>query len=160
MVGMYDPVSEFGREIRRRRRDLEMSQDALAQKAGVDRTHLNKIERGRISEPNEPVRSRLLIALASEEGKLASSAVPKSLQYREFQESPEAPEEDETDDALLELAATVRRFVKSLTAEQRAALWEMVEESDKVTDIRDERAVREPEDAEGASDEERRRYGQ
>jgi transcriptional regulator with XRE-family HTH domain len=49
----------LGRAIRQRRRDLGISQEALAHQAGIDRSHMGKIERG---ERNVSVLNVLRIA--------------------------------------------------------------------------------------------------
>lgn len=49
----------LGRAIRQRRRDVGMSQEALAHQAGIDRSHMGKIERG---ERNVSVLNVLKIA--------------------------------------------------------------------------------------------------
>ncbi|QIE30072.1 helix-turn-helix transcriptional regulator [Caballeronia sp. SBC2] len=49
----------LGRAIRQKRRDLGISQEALAHHAGIDRSHMGKIERG---ERNVSVLNVLKIA--------------------------------------------------------------------------------------------------
>lgn len=49
----------LGRAIRQRRLDLGISQEALAHQAGIDRSHMGKIERG---ERNVSVLNVLKIA--------------------------------------------------------------------------------------------------
>lgn len=39
-------MAELGQVIRARRLELELSQEALAHLAGIDRSHMGKIERG------------------------------------------------------------------------------------------------------------------
>ena len=41
-----DPASLFGRAVRRRRDELELSQEGLAEKADLHRTYIGDIERG------------------------------------------------------------------------------------------------------------------
>ncbi|MCY1544987.1 transcriptional regulator, y4mF family [compost metagenome] len=42
----YGSLQRLGEAIRGRRRALELSQEALADAAGIDRSHMGKIERG------------------------------------------------------------------------------------------------------------------
>lgn len=57
-----DPVlSSFGRSVARHRRAKELSQEALAEKADLDRTYLSDIERG---VRNPGIRNVVLIAKA------------------------------------------------------------------------------------------------
>lgn len=51
----------LGRAVRVRRQELKMSQEALADVAGVDRSHMGKIERG---ERNVTILNILKIAKA------------------------------------------------------------------------------------------------
>lgn len=47
--GKLDPenqLAEIGRVVRARRKDMGLSQEALADGAGIDRSHMGKIERG------------------------------------------------------------------------------------------------------------------
>jgi transcriptional regulator with XRE-family HTH domain len=42
-----DPVHiAFGRNVRKRREGIDLTQEALAEKAGLDRTYISDIERG------------------------------------------------------------------------------------------------------------------
>jgi predicted transcriptional regulator len=42
-----DPVlSAFGRNVRRRRETLDLTQEGLAEKAGLDRSYISNVERG------------------------------------------------------------------------------------------------------------------
>jgi len=46
-VSLHLTVRALGRAIRKQRRDLDLSQDALATRAGIDASHLGELERGR-----------------------------------------------------------------------------------------------------------------
>jgi transcriptional regulator with XRE-family HTH domain len=58
-----DNSGAFGEVIRTTREAKGVSQDALAQRVGIDRTYLNKIENGRVIRPRQETRQRLLDAL-------------------------------------------------------------------------------------------------
>ncbi len=45
----------FGKAIRRRRRELELSQDVLAEKAELHRTYISNLERGEINPTLENI---------------------------------------------------------------------------------------------------------
>lgn len=64
---MDDHAPSFGAEIKRRRLALGLTQEWLANRVGMDRPHLSKIENGKIGAPVEPLRSALLSALGDAE---------------------------------------------------------------------------------------------
>jgi transcriptional regulator with XRE-family HTH domain len=43
---LSDPLLDFGRVVRRARRDRELSQEALARASGLGAKHISEIERG------------------------------------------------------------------------------------------------------------------
>ena len=57
------PAVDFGRALRRARRAQGLSQDRLAERADLDRTHISHIERGAVKWPRSDVAFALLIAL-------------------------------------------------------------------------------------------------
>ena len=52
----------FGKAVRRRRRELDISQEELAERAGLHRTYISNIERGELNPSLENVE-RIAIAL-------------------------------------------------------------------------------------------------
>lgn len=56
-------MDTFGQRMRRRRESLGITQDGLAERLGMDRGHINKIETGRIGRPTLPVANRIAAAL-------------------------------------------------------------------------------------------------
>lgn len=61
--------AEWGRRIRRLRRDKELTVTAVAQAAGITRAYLHRIENGEQS-PSDDVRLRIASALDVEPGEL------------------------------------------------------------------------------------------
>lgn len=57
----YKINKQLGKRVRRLRREQKMSQEELAEKAGIHRTYMGKIERG---ESNPPVHTVEKIANA------------------------------------------------------------------------------------------------
>lgn len=55
-------LKRFGERLRKHREELGWSQEALASRAGVDRTHIGKLERGQ-SEPGLLAIIRIAAAL-------------------------------------------------------------------------------------------------
>jgi transcriptional regulator with XRE-family HTH domain len=47
MPSSFPELAELGRRVRDRRRELGLSQEKVAERAGFDRTYISKIERGR-----------------------------------------------------------------------------------------------------------------
>jgi transcriptional regulator with XRE-family HTH domain len=60
-----DIASHFGRAVRRHRELLRLSQEALADRAGIDRTYISGVERG-IRNPTLSVMQRIATALGSD----------------------------------------------------------------------------------------------
>lgn len=52
----------FGKAVRRRRRELDLSQEVLAEQAGLHRTYISEIERGEVN-PSLEIVDRLAKAL-------------------------------------------------------------------------------------------------
>ena len=65
------------KNVRRQRKRLGISQEELAHRADIDRTHVSKIER-RIHSPSVDVLGRLAIALGVEPTELLVLPVAKS----------------------------------------------------------------------------------
>lgn len=62
-----DIKERFGKAIRRRRRELDLSQETLAELAGLHRTYISNLERGQINpslENIERLTSALNISIA------------------------------------------------------------------------------------------------
>jgi transcriptional regulator with XRE-family HTH domain len=59
---MSDPLVQFGRNLRRLREERGLSQDALAQRAGMDAAEIRRIEWAR-RDPGVRVVARLARAL-------------------------------------------------------------------------------------------------
>jgi transcriptional regulator with XRE-family HTH domain len=53
----------FGQEVRRRRRERNLSQEALAEKVGVTREAISQIERGKTQRPENELLDKLGAAL-------------------------------------------------------------------------------------------------
>ena len=53
---------EFGKAVRRRRQRLKLSQEGFADKAGIHRTYVSSIERGKV-QVSIAVAQRLAVAL-------------------------------------------------------------------------------------------------
>lgn len=70
------PTSVFGQRVRARRMDLGLSQEALAQRAGLHRTYVGSLERG---ERNVALVNivRLGKALGVDPGTLVQGIVPE-----------------------------------------------------------------------------------
>ena len=66
-------LADLGHRVRALRKQLGMSQEALADEAGIDRSHMGKIERG---ERNVTILNveRIAIALSVEVAELLQSA--------------------------------------------------------------------------------------
>lgn len=62
--------AEWGRRVRRLRRDKELTATAVAREVGISRTHLHRIEGG--SAASDEVRIRIAQALGVEPGDLFS----------------------------------------------------------------------------------------
>ena len=56
---------ELGRQVLRRRKDKGLSQEALAQSAGVSRNYISLIERGKARNVSMDILSRLALALGT-----------------------------------------------------------------------------------------------
>lgn len=59
----YDGMMRYGPWLRLRREERGLTQEALAELAGVGRSHLNRIERGSVHLPGRELRDRLNTAL-------------------------------------------------------------------------------------------------
>jgi transcriptional regulator with XRE-family HTH domain len=60
MPSKDDELAELGRRVRKRRKELGLTQEKLAEKAGMHRTYISKIENGR-----QNIASRNLMRLAA-----------------------------------------------------------------------------------------------
>lgn len=55
-------MERFGLALRRRRLEQKMSQEALADRAGMGRSHVNRIETGEIYRPEDETIEKLAAA--------------------------------------------------------------------------------------------------
>jgi transcriptional regulator with XRE-family HTH domain len=67
---------EFGDRVRTRRQDLNLSQEALALKAGINRTYIASLEAGQ-RNPSLDLMARLAIALRVDLGDLVAGLQKK-----------------------------------------------------------------------------------
>ena len=61
--------AEWGKRVRRARRDKELTATAFAQEVGISRTHLHRIEGG-FQAPSDGLRIRIANALGVEPNEL------------------------------------------------------------------------------------------
>lgn len=66
----------FGRAVRRRRRELDLTQEALAERAGVHRSYIANVERGEINPSLENIE-KIVEALGVSIPELFISYIPK-----------------------------------------------------------------------------------
>ncbi|MBD2497823.1 helix-turn-helix domain-containing protein [Nostoc sp. FACHB-280] len=57
-----DIKQRFGKAVRRRRRELDLSQEQLAEQAGLHRTYISNLERGELNPSLETIE-KLAMAL-------------------------------------------------------------------------------------------------
>ena len=65
-----DICKKFGARVRRRRREIEMSQEELAERAAIHRTYLSSLERSGARNPTIRVAHRIATALGVSVGSL------------------------------------------------------------------------------------------
>ena len=65
-----DICKKFGARVRRRRREIEMSQEELAERAAIHRTYLSSVERSGGRNPSIRVVERIVRALGVTSGSL------------------------------------------------------------------------------------------
>lgn len=117
-------MADFGAGLVRVRKELGVSQEALAEKAGMQRSHISRIESGRITMPSGPVVDRLAAALGVEPDVLyRASGIHRTTMVREAE-----PDYDAYD-----IAATVAKWPKA----QRAALWRYIQDMTTLMDVVD-----------------------
>jgi transcriptional regulator with XRE-family HTH domain len=68
LVSTPDPwenaaMLKYGTWLRLRREERNLTQEGLAERAGINRSHLNRIERGAVSLPGREMRERINQAL-------------------------------------------------------------------------------------------------
>jgi transcriptional regulator with XRE-family HTH domain len=113
-------MSGFGDRLVATRKRLRVSQEALAVSAGMQRSHLSKIENGRITLPSDDVVSRLASALGISPDEL----------YGTIAVNEDSPPYDA-------VTATVLQKTAHWTPAMKALLWRYV---DAINDAIDEQA--------------------
>ena len=78
------PALAFGAAVREKRFEMGLSQEELANKAQVERSHMGKIERGE-HLPNLVLILRLAKALSVKPGLLVDQTAEKLMQHRQAQ---------------------------------------------------------------------------
>lgn len=114
----------FGTRVRERRLEEGLSQDELAQKAGISRNYLSEIERGQATNLSWQVVQRLSEALGlREEGGLDAGVSLANLPVglREFAQSANLPPDDQ-----LMLARVQLRGRRPTTADQWRLLYNFI----------------------------------
>lgn len=61
---MQETASVIGRKVRAKRRGLGLSQHALAEKSGVERAHITRLEQGEVGDRGVSMVTLVRIALA------------------------------------------------------------------------------------------------
>ncbi|MGK7890825.1 MAG: helix-turn-helix domain-containing protein [Leptolyngbyaceae cyanobacterium] len=113
---------EFAQQVRDRRRQEKLSQQALAKQVGISRNYLSEIERGQATNLSWQVRQRLASALGiklEQEGTLESGAIPDSL--AEFAATANLPPDD-----VQMLARLKYRGQQPTTAEKWELLYNVI----------------------------------
>lgn len=67
---MENEKGSYGRVVRERRKQLNWSQEDLAERSGMRRPHLAQLETGRIRFPEPEVRAAIAKALGTTDGEL------------------------------------------------------------------------------------------
>jgi transcriptional regulator with XRE-family HTH domain len=99
----------FGDWLFDRRRAAGMTQDALAEAIGRDRSYIIKLEKGRIKLPTEPVRDDLHRVLGTKEEDLIALGIVRRRSGVWYYEQGAPPTDlPETSDARAQIAELVR----------------------------------------------------
>ena len=72
----------YGEWLTRTREEQGYSQNALAKISGVERSHLWKVEKGRINEPDEDTRGRLHAVFGTSDGDLVELGILEGVTYQ------------------------------------------------------------------------------
>ncbi|NEQ98124.1 MAG: helix-turn-helix transcriptional regulator [Cyanothece sp. SIO2G6] len=113
---------EFAQQVRDRRRQEKLSQQALAKQVGISRNYLSEIERGQATNLSWQVRQRLASALGiklEQEGTIEAAAIPDSL--AEFAATAKLPPDD-----VQMLARLKYRGQQPTTAEKWELLYNVI----------------------------------
>lgn len=114
--------NEFAKQVRDRRRQEKLSQQALADKIGISRNYLSEIERGQATNLSWQVRQRLVSTLGltlESEGTLESADIPASL--AQFAATVNLPPDD-----VLMLARLKYRGQQPTTVEKWELLYNVI----------------------------------
>ncbi len=115
-------VDEFAKQVRERRRQEKLSQQALADKVGISRNYLSEIERGQATNLSWQVRERLASTLGlnlAPAGTLDDVEIPSSL--AEFAATANLPPDD-----VLMLARLKYRGQQPTTVEKWELLYNVI----------------------------------
>lgn len=115
-------ADEFAKQVRERRRQEKLSQQALADKVGISRNYLSEIERGQATNLSWQVRERLASTLGlnlAPAGTLDDVEIPSSL--AEFAATANLPPDD-----VLMLARLKYRGQQPTTAEKWELLYNVI----------------------------------
>jgi len=124
----------YGRALVQARKARRVSQTALIAAVGIDRSHLSKIENGRIEVPSDDVRERLATALGMTDDQLLAEAGMQNVAGRvvalrgggALREEP-----GEHDDSIDPDEYRVRAILRALPAEDRAMLVDIADVFDR-----------------------------
>lgn len=131
MVLMEVKVTPLGEEVRRRRRDRNMSQEDLAEMLGITREGVSQIERGETKRPTNDVQEKMVDALDLSRAQisylLGEGPPPSQLDLGlEIDRIAALPTPRERAEALRRLPPSVHTVLESLALER---VREMFDES-------------------------------
>lgn len=110
-------MATFGEELRRLRKEKNITQSALAAAIGTDFTYISKIENGRVTHsPSEGVIKKMAEVLQVDEEQLILLAkkVPQNLKNNLVEDN---------------LAVDFLRVIPKFNQEQRAAIQKIIEDA-------------------------------
>lgn len=117
-------MMRYGTWLRLRREERGFTQEILAERAGVNRSHLNRIERGTVSLPGRDLRERINQALG---------IAPDDPGYlRTLPVHERAVEALSRDEEALTLGQTLDRTLLFATDRERAIISEMISALDRL----------------------------
>jgi transcriptional regulator with XRE-family HTH domain len=120
-------VTDLGKEVAKRRRELELSQDQLAEKAGISRTYISLIERGDAQNVTRSVLEKLANVFGTSTAVLLGQPEQKELlippALKDF-----AIKEQLTVDIVERLVRLPRRGREPHTLEEWKVLYDAVKE--------------------------------